>query len=568
MYSSENSGIDLKDIIVKILFLVFFVLILLWLYPKMPDLSVLTDRVYNENITSMKDAAVDYYTTERLPKNDGDISEMSLQKMFDLKLLVPFVDKDGNSCDTTNSYVQVTKTGKEYQLKTVLVCGKQSDYIVEYIGCHDVCEKCTKEEKKETTTKTTTKTSGSSSSEVVVKTTKYTVNFKATNGTVGTSSVKVTKGNSTSTTAKAKSGYEYSSLSCTNGQKATYSNNKIKVSNVTKSTTCTIKFVKSSDPVDPTKTYTVKVAVVNGNSNVPSKTVALNGSTTFTITANNGYDVNNSVVTCNKNVTGVMSGSILTTKAVKGDASCVVTIGKKSYTNYTVKISVVNGTSSIASKVVGAGSTIMSTISPNKGYTVKNATVSCGNNLKGTLSSYTLTVKDIKTSGNCVVILNKAEDCDNCYLNVAKTYYSTGYTSKTGTFSYTINLDTLPKNIVASKVEAVGVSIQPMSSYSDFVSYVEAKSNKEMTMVNGNGAASVKYNTAATLQAHALTSANFSVTAKAGCTSTRCQVYITDSIKNLNGVTPTGEVELVGGTTTSGLYYVPVKFIVTFKATK
>lgn len=574
MYSGENSGIDLKDIIVKILFLVFFVLILLWLYPKMPDLSILTDRVYNENITSMKDAAVDYYTVDRLPKNDSDISEMTLQKMLDLKLLVPFVDKDGNSCDTTNSYVQVTKNGSEYILKTVLVCGKQNDYIVEYIGCHDVCEKdeckvTTKEETKKPTSTNNNSNGGSSStvkpstpSTPSTTTTKYTIKFKAENGTVGTSSVKVVKGKNTSTTAKPKTGYEYGSVSCTNGQKASYSGTTLKVTNVTKSATCTVKFVKKAEEV---KNYTVKVAVVNGNSDVPSKTVVLNGQTTFKLTANAGYNANNASVTCSKTVTGVVGGSLLTVKDVKDNGTCVVTIGKTSYTNHTIKFSVVNGKSSVTSKTVAPGSTIMTTITPNAGHTIKGATVSCGKGLNYTLDGYTLAVKNIKASGNCMVVLKEA---NVTHLNVVKTYYSTGYVSKTGTYSYTINLETLPSNVTPAKVTAVGVSIKPMSSYSDFSNYIAAKKAEEMTMVNGSGEYSVKYNTAATLQAHALTSSNFTTSATAGCTKSRCQVYITNSVKNLNGVTPTGEVELGNGSKVSGLYYVPVKFIVTFKYEK
>ena len=107
-----------------------------------------------------------------------------------------------------------------------------------------------------------------------------------------------------------------------------------------------------------------------------------------------------------------------------------------------------------------------------------------------------------------------------------------------------------------------------MSTYNDFVNYVAAKKATEMTMVNGNNGYSVKYNTAATLQAHALTSSNFTTTAKSGCTKSVCQVVITNNIKNLNGVTPTGEVTLVNGKTATGLYYVPVKFIVTYKYEK
>lgn len=571
MYSSENSGFDIKDIIVKILFLVFFVLILMWLYPKMPSLDIFSDRIYNENITAMKDAAVDYYTTERLPKNEGDISEMSLQKMFDLKLLVPFVDKDGKSCDTQNSYVQVTKDGDEYVMKVTLVCGKQDDYIVEYIGCHDVCpsKECVEKEetkKPATTTKpnNTTNNNGGSTTPTTPTVTKYTITVKATNGTVADSKLTVKKGNTATTTVKPNAGYEYASVSCTNGQKATWASNKIKVTKVTKNATCTVKFVKEETPATPTEKYIVKVAVVNGTSSERMKEVAKNSDAVFTITANSGYDITNTNVTCSTGTVALMNGSKLTFDNVKQDGTCVVTIGKKVYDKYTVKVQVVNGKSNVESVTVAPNSSTVFSITPNKDYTLNNATVSCGNGLKGTLSGSALKVSNIKSSGSCVVILKKC--CTTA--TVSKTYYSVGYISNTGTMTYTLNLHTMPNNVEPRDVVATGVDIRPMSTYNDFVNYVAAKKATEMTMVNGNNGYSVKYNTAATLQAHALTSSNFTTTAKSGCTKSVCQVVITNNIKNLNGVTPTGEVTLVNGKTATGLYYVPVKFIVTYKYEK
>ena len=41
------------------------------------------------------------------------------------KLLVPFTDKNGKSCDTKNSYVTITKTKDEYELKVYLKCNEE-----------------------------------------------------------------------------------------------------------------------------------------------------------------------------------------------------------------------------------------------------------------------------------------------------------------------------------------------------------------------------------------------------------------------------------------------------------
>ena len=107
MYNTEkNPGFNVKDVIIKAIFLVLFILLLVWLFPKVPNMKPFYSNVFRENIKYMQEAAESYYTTERLPKNVGDTAEMTLQDMIDKNLILPFVDEDGNSCDTKESYVE------------------------------------------------------------------------------------------------------------------------------------------------------------------------------------------------------------------------------------------------------------------------------------------------------------------------------------------------------------------------------------------------------------------------------------------------------------------------------
>ena len=132
-------GINWKDIIIKVVLLILFILFLLWLFPK-KDLDVLYDSIYRENINTMKEAARNYYTKDRLPQNVGESTSMTLSQMLDKKLLIRFTDKNKKYCDETSSKVEVTKTAEnEYVLKVQLNCGDQQDYILETIGCNDVC---------------------------------------------------------------------------------------------------------------------------------------------------------------------------------------------------------------------------------------------------------------------------------------------------------------------------------------------------------------------------------------------------------------------------------------------
>ena len=139
-----------RDLLIRIALILLFVFLLIWLFP-MPKLETFYDRIFADNIKIMKDAAKDYFTVERLPIEIGDTKKMTLREMIDKKMILPFLDRDGNQCDFDNSYVEVIKTDTDYMFKINLSCPTKTDYIVDYFGCYDVCEdKSCKEEKDQT----------------------------------------------------------------------------------------------------------------------------------------------------------------------------------------------------------------------------------------------------------------------------------------------------------------------------------------------------------------------------------------------------------------------------------
>ena len=143
MYDETNItyrvGINWKDILIKIILLILFILLLLWLFPR-ADLDVFYDQVYTNNIKTMKEAARNYYTVDRLPANVGDQTSMTLKEMVDNKMIIRFTDRDGNVCDENSSGIEITKiSDSEYSMKVELNCGDQKDYILETIGCTTVC---------------------------------------------------------------------------------------------------------------------------------------------------------------------------------------------------------------------------------------------------------------------------------------------------------------------------------------------------------------------------------------------------------------------------------------------
>ena len=107
--------------------------------------------VFNDNIQNIKEAAINYFTNERLPQAVGDTKKITLKEMKDKKLVLNVRDSAGTTCDDTKSYVEVTKEEDEYVMKVMLSCSNMEDYIIVHLGCYDYCDKdvCEKEVPKE-----------------------------------------------------------------------------------------------------------------------------------------------------------------------------------------------------------------------------------------------------------------------------------------------------------------------------------------------------------------------------------------------------------------------------------
>ena len=125
----RSRGSFIRDLVIKIFLILLFVFLITLLFP-MPNLTPIYNRIFNDNVQTMKDAAEDYFTKDRMPTKVGDSSKLTLQQMLDKKLVLPFLDKNGNECDTKKSYVKVTKKKTEYELEVHLTCGNESDYVI------------------------------------------------------------------------------------------------------------------------------------------------------------------------------------------------------------------------------------------------------------------------------------------------------------------------------------------------------------------------------------------------------------------------------------------------------
>lgn len=163
MYTDEEKrvGLPLKTFILSLILIIIFILLLMWLLPmpknsnnnnnsnnntcntgscpEFPNLTGLMNRIFIENIKDMRDAAISYFTTDKLPKKVGDSVTLTLQDMLDKHLVLPLTDKNGDACDTKGSYVTLTKLKDSYELKVNLKCGSEEAYVIVPLGCYSYC---------------------------------------------------------------------------------------------------------------------------------------------------------------------------------------------------------------------------------------------------------------------------------------------------------------------------------------------------------------------------------------------------------------------------------------------
>ena len=158
----ERRGFPFRDFILKLVLVIIFVFLLCWLLPKFikpvvnyntkdgkactsstcdtTGISALTSQIFADNLERMKEAAISYYTDERLPKNVGDSDTMTLSDMIGKKIIIALIDKNNKACDVEKSYVKITKLDDEYILKVNLKDSEREDYILVHLGCYTYCE--------------------------------------------------------------------------------------------------------------------------------------------------------------------------------------------------------------------------------------------------------------------------------------------------------------------------------------------------------------------------------------------------------------------------------------------
>ena len=158
MYTEEyeNRGFPFRNFLLKLILIIIFVFLLVWLLPKFiapavnkdlknnssntTQINALTSQIFSDNLNKMKEAAISYYTDERLPEKNGESKQMTLSEMIGLKLIAPLIDKNNKAVDVEASYVKITKDDNEYILKVNIKDSEKEDYILVHLGCYTYCK--------------------------------------------------------------------------------------------------------------------------------------------------------------------------------------------------------------------------------------------------------------------------------------------------------------------------------------------------------------------------------------------------------------------------------------------
>ena len=148
----ENRGFPFRDFLLKLILIIIFVFLLVWLLPKFikpatienkktqTEITAISSQIFNNNLNKMKEAAISYYTDERLPQEVGEYKEMTLREMIGKKIITPLVDKNNKAVDVEKSYVKITKADDEYILKVNIKDSEKEDYILVHLGCYTYCD--------------------------------------------------------------------------------------------------------------------------------------------------------------------------------------------------------------------------------------------------------------------------------------------------------------------------------------------------------------------------------------------------------------------------------------------
>jgi len=248
MYEENDRKINWFGILKRLIMIIVVLIVIFFIITGITKCSKNTTKstktikpepvVLTNQLNDVQAATIKYLNKDNLPVELNSTKTIKLKYLINKNLITTVKDSSGTTCDTNNSYSEVTRLENNYAIKTILTCGKNSDYKIIYVGCFDNCENgkiCAGDEnttggicnKQETTTPSTntetnnTSTNDASKTNNTATSTNSSSNTTSTNKSSSTTKKTTTNKNTNSTTSTSKVLYEYkkcnSTAVCTTG---------------------------------------------------------------------------------------------------------------------------------------------------------------------------------------------------------------------------------------------------------------------------------------------------------------------------------------------------------------
>lgn len=173
MYTEEydKRPFPFRDFLLKFIIIVIFALFLIWIIPKFispktASKESTSSKVFEKNLTAMKNASISYYSKKANLPTDNSKEVITLRQMINKKMITAFTDKNGKACDVDKSYSEITSSNNEYVLKVKLKCSNEEDYVLTKLGSYSYCttEICEKDISKTDSSSLTTNDGNNTSS--------------------------------------------------------------------------------------------------------------------------------------------------------------------------------------------------------------------------------------------------------------------------------------------------------------------------------------------------------------------------------------------------------------------
>ena len=285
MYTEEyeHKGFPIRDFLLRLVLVVIFVFLLVWLLPKfinpttvvknntksgngsnskneVVDVSGVSSQIFSNNMDRMKEAAISYYTNDRLPSNVGDSKKMTLSDMIGEKIISPLIDRNNKAVNVEKSYVKITKLEDEYLLKVNLKDSEKEDYILVHLGCYDYCKTTLCEKNGTSYNYSNTPIKGAKSDATSNNNKVVSINPSTTTTTTTTKVVEGTHKSTSSSSSKSSSSKSSSSSSSSSTGKSTSSSSSSKAGKQASSSSSSSSSSKYAYLYDYKKTTGTKVS--------------------------------------------------------------------------------------------------------------------------------------------------------------------------------------------------------------------------------------------------------------------------------------------------------------------